>query len=89
MVKCKWVKEEENTSALGGIRNFQWGVSAWASYEVLPNLMVEAGVRQQVSDVYANQQDRFFNFDDNSFKPFSFSVGLSYRLYKGGENGNQ
>ena len=87
MVKCKWVKVKDKTNALSGVSNFQWGVSAWASYNIIPGLAIEAGVRQQVSDVYVNQEDQFFNFDNNSYKPFSFSVGLSYRLYKGVQGG--
>lgn len=83
MVKCRWVKLEDKTTALSGISNFQWGVSAWASFEVLPSLRLEVGVRQQVSDMYVKQEDRFFTNEDNSYKPFSFSVGLNYRLYKG------
>ena len=83
MTKCKWVIIENKTTALHGIRNFQWGVSAWATYEVLPRVRVEVGVRQQVNDMYVREEYQDFSFDNNSYKPLTFSAGVSYRLYKG------
>lgn len=83
MTKCKWVIIENKTTALHGIRNFQWGVSAWATYEVLPRVWVEVGVRQQVNDMYVREEYQDFSFDNNSYKPLTFSAGVSYGLYKG------
>lgn len=83
MTKCKWVIIEDKTTALHGIRNFQWGVSAWATYEVLPRVRLEIGVRQQVNDMYVKETNQSFSFDNNSYKPLTFSAGVSYRLYKG------
>ena len=83
MTKCKWVIIENKTTALHGIRNFQWGVSAWATYEVLPRVRVEVGVRQQVNDMYVREEYQDFSFDNNSYKPLTFSAGVNYRLYKG------
>lgn len=83
MTKCKWVRVENKTTALHGIRNFQWGVSAWAVYDVLPRLQVEVGVRQQVNDMYVKEDYQSFSFDNNSYKPLTFSAGVNYRLYKG------
>ncbi|HSF90537.1 MAG TPA: outer membrane beta-barrel protein [Saprospiraceae bacterium] len=84
MTKCKWVVIENKTTALHGIRNFQWGVSAWATYEVLPRLQLELGVRQQVNDMYVREEYQDFSFDNNSYKPLTFSAGVSYRLFEGG-----
>ena len=83
MTKCKWVIIENKTTALHGIRNFQWGVSAWATYEVLPRVRVEVGVRQQVNDMYVIEDYQDFSFDNNSYKPLTFSAGVSYRFYRG------
>lgn len=84
MTKCKWVVIENKTTALHGIRNFQWGVSAWATYEVLPRVRVEVGVRQQVNDMYVREEYQDFSFDNNSYKPLTLSAGVSYRLFEGG-----
>lgn len=83
MTKCKWVIIEDKTTALHGIRNFQWGVIAWATYEVMPRIWVEVGVRQQVNDMYVIEENQSFRFNNNSYKPLTFSAGVSYRLYKG------
>jgi hypothetical protein len=85
MTKCKWVIIENKTTALHGISNFQWGVSAWATYEVLPRVRVEVGVRQQVNDMYVIEEYQDFSFDNNSYKPLTFSAGVSYRLFDGVE----
>jgi hypothetical protein len=83
MTKCKWVRVDEKNTATAGISNFQWGVSSWLDYKILPNLRLELGVRQQMSDVYVNEEYQFYTFNSNSFKPLTFSAGLSYRLFKG------
>ena len=83
MTKCKWVIIEDKTTALHGIRNFQWGVSAWAAYELMPRVWVEVGARQQVNDMYVMEENQSFRFNNNSYKPLTFSAGVSYRLYKG------
>ncbi|HEY3387660.1 MAG TPA: hypothetical protein VGK46_14200, partial [Saprospiraceae bacterium] len=64
-----------------GISNFQWGLSAWLNYEVFPGFRVEAGVRQQMSDIYVMEEFQFFILDNNSYKPLTLSAGISYRLF--------
>ena len=80
MTKCEWVRVVEKNTASTGISNFQWGVSAWLGYFILPNLQVEVGARQQMNDVYVNESQQFFQYDKNSFKPLTFSAGISYRF---------
>ncbi len=81
--KCKYVIRSEKNTASSGISNFQWGVSGWISYEILPKVQLEIGARQQMSDMYVKEEYQYFSNDNNSFKPLTFSAGLSYRLYNG------
>jgi len=81
--KCKYVIIAEKNTASSGISNFQWGVSGWISYEILPKVQLEIGERQQMSDMYVKEEYKYFSNDNNSFKPLTFSAGLSYRLYNG------
>lgn len=85
MTKCKWVIIEDKTTALHGIRNFQWGVSTWATYELLPGVRVELGVRQQINDMYVMEDNQSFRLNGNSYRPLTFSAGVSYRLFEGVE----
>lgn len=83
MTKCKYIKVEEKNTAGTGISNFQWGVSGWINYAIFPNLQLEVGVRQLVNDVYVQEELQYFRYDNNSYKPLTFSAGLSYRLFNG------
>ena len=47
----------------------------------LPTLDVAA--RQRVYDMYVREAYQDFSFDNNSYKPLTFSAGVNYRLYKG------
>jgi len=81
--KCRYVKKTEKNTAATGVSNFQWGVSSWISYKILPQLQLEIGARKHVNDMYVKEEYQFFSNDNNSFKPLTFSAGVSYRLYKG------
>ena len=81
--KCKYVKETEKNIAATGISNFQWGVSAWISYRILPQLQIEIGARKHMNDMYVKEDYQLFTNNNNSFKPLTFSAGVSYRLYIG------
>lgn len=82
MTICRWVRVDEKNTATTGTSNFQWGISSWLDYQLLPYLQLEVGVRQQMNDVYAKQEVSFFS-SPGGFRPMTFSAGLSYRLYKG------
>jgi hypothetical protein len=60
MTICKYVRVDEKNTATTGISNFQWGLSAWLDYQLLPYLQLEAGMRQQINDVYAKQNYNSF-----------------------------
>ena len=81
--KCKYVKETEKNTATTGVSNFQWGASAWITYQIIPQWQIEVGARKLVNDMFVKEEYQYFTYDNNSFKPLTFSAGLSYRLYKG------
>ena len=80
MTKCKFVIAEEKNTAATGINNFQWGVSSWINYQLSPKLQVEVGVRKLMNDTYVKEELQIITYDNNSFKPLTFSAGISYRF---------
>jgi len=81
--KCKYIRALEKNEGTIGISNFQCGVSARIAYEIFPNLRLEVGIRKLVNDMYVKEEYQLYSNDNNSFKPLTFSAGLSYRLYNG------